>query len=240
MVDQYVRCRASQLGRRDLISTTRWTGVPLHILLDEWNLSPDAHYLKISSADHFFEYVFIDLARQDERVMLAYAWDGQPLEEKHGFPLRIYIPDHYGMKQPKWITEIEAVSAWDEGYWVRRGWSEAALVRITSVIDTVAVDAAYEQGGATFIPVGGIAYAGDKRISKVEVQVDGGEWVEAELRDPISDTTWVIWRYDWPFAGGEHEFRVRCYDGDGTPQIERNEDSGPEGATGIHHVEETI
>jgi len=58
----------------------------------------------------------------DERVMLAYAWDGLPLATQHGFPLRIYIPNHYGMKQPKWITRIEAIDHPGEGYWVERGW----------------------------------------------------------------------------------------------------------------------
>lgn len=43
----------------------------------------------------------------DDRVMLTYAWDGVPLEAKHGFPLRICIPGRYGMKQPKWIESIE-------------------------------------------------------------------------------------------------------------------------------------
>ncbi len=65
------------------------------------------------------------------------------------------------------------------------------------------------------IPVGGIAWAGDRGISKVEVSVDGGDWVEAELRDPLSTETWVIWRYNWPFASGSHTFAVRCYDGNG-------------------------
>ena len=60
--------------------------------------------------------------------MFAYEWDDQPLKQKHGFPLRIYIPDRYGMKQPKWIKSIEFVDAWAEGYWVRRGWSVEAIV----------------------------------------------------------------------------------------------------------------
>ena len=39
--------------------------------------------------------------------MLTYAWDGAPLLTEHGFPLRIYIPDLYGMKQPKWIESFD-------------------------------------------------------------------------------------------------------------------------------------
>jgi DMSO/TMAO reductase YedYZ molybdopterin-dependent catalytic subunit len=54
--------------------------------------------------------------------MLTYAWDGASLLTEHGFPLRIYIPDLYGMKQPKWIESIEAPDHWEPGYWVERGW----------------------------------------------------------------------------------------------------------------------
>jgi DMSO/TMAO reductase YedYZ molybdopterin-dependent catalytic subunit len=218
----------------DLISTTRWTGVQLNLLLEEWNLLPEATHLRITSADGFDEYVALETIRNDDRILLAYAWDGQPLKQKHGFPLRIYIPNHYGMKQPKWITDIEVVDEWQEGYWVRRGWSESALVQTTSVIDTVATDAVYERDGQMVVPIGGIAYAGSRGISSVEVQIDDGEWEQAELRSPLSELTWVVWRYDWPFTDGGHTFRVRCVDGLGGPQTETVQGVRPDGATGLH------
>ena len=148
--------------------------------------------------------------------MLAYAWDGHPIPFDHGFPLRIWLPDRYGMKQPKWITGIEVTDEYQEGYWVERSWSELAQVKTTSVIDTVAVKETYDSDGQTLVPIGGIAFAGDRGISKVEVRVDGGRWAEARLRTPLSETTWVIWRYDWPFAEGNHTFEVRCAEADGT------------------------
>jgi len=64
------------------------------------------------------------------------------------------------------------------------------------VIDTVDAESKFEFGGETFVPVGGIAVAGSKEISKVEVRVDDGQCQEAELRFPLSETMWVIWRYD--------------------------------------------
>jgi hypothetical protein len=106
-------------------------------------------------------------------------------------------------------------------------------VKTTSVIDTIAVDHLIEDGDRVLVPIGGIAYAGARGISKVEVRVDDGEWVEATLREPLSDTTWVIWRYDWPFEAGRHTFEVRCYEADGTLQIEERDGSYPSGATGI-------
>ena len=138
------------------------------------------------------------------------------------------------MKQPKWITSIEAVDGWEEGYWVTRGWDEDALMRATSVVDTVATNMMImESDDETLIPVGGIAHAGDRGISKVEVRVDDGDWQEAQLREPLSETTWVLWRFEWPFEEGEHTFAVRCYDGEGTLQITESNPVRPSGATGI-------
>jgi sulfite oxidase len=101
------------------------------------------------------------------------------------------------------------------------------------VVDTIAKDAVYQKDGQTFVPVGGIAYAGKRGISKVEVRVDDGDWQAAELRTPISDLTWSIWRYDWPLQAGDHIFFVRTVDGRGAKQIETESDTRPSGATGI-------
>lgn len=218
-----------------LIGTTRWTGVSLQRLLPDLGLRPNATHLKLSAADGFYEVVALETIRGDERVMLAYAWDGLPLAAKHGFPLRIYIPDLYGMKQPKWLQSIEALDHWEAGYWVKRGWDQTARMKATSVIDTVSVDMMLSQADKnTRIPIGGIAHAGARGISKVEVRVDGGPWNEAKLRTPLSGTTWVVWRYDWPFQSGNHTFTVRCFDGQGAAQIVEPAPPHPSGAAGLH------
>lgn len=233
--EQYITlsCISGRIGT-DLISTTQWTGVSLQKILAQVQPQSEARYLVITSADGFHETVALDLIASDDRIMLAYAWDGEPIPMDHGYPLRIWLPDRYGMKQPKWITGIEVVSEYEEGYWVKRGWDEVAQVKTTSVIDTVAVDSIYQNDNQTLVPVGGIAFSGARGISKVEVRVDGDSWQPAQLRAPLSETTWVLWRYDWPFQAGKHTFEVRCVEGDGTPQIETNTGNRPSGATGIH------
>ena len=239
--DQYVTisCISGRIGT-SLIGTTQWTGVSVQDVLADAQVQPGARYLHIGSGDGFYETVDLDLINSDERIMFCYAWDGNPLSVDHGFPLRIWIPDRFGMKQPKWITSVEVTDTYKEGYWVERGWDEVAQVKTTSVIDTVAVDAAYEGADGRLVPVGGIAYSGDRGISKVEVSVDGGSWQQVMLRSPLSETTWVIWRYDWLFQPGDHTFEVRCYQGDGTLQIVEQSDARPSGATGIHSVEENL
>ena len=234
-VDRFVTlsCISNRIGGT-LISTTKWSGFLVKDFLALVQPQEEAVALKITGADNFDEYVMLDVLRADERIMFAYEWDDQPLKQKHGFPLRIYIPDRYGMKQPKWIKSIEFVDAWAEGYWVRRGWSVDAIVNTTSVVDTVATDGILKDDEGYVVPVGGIAYSGAKRISRVEVSVNGGDWQQAQLRQPLSELTWVIWRYDWRFQEGDYTFEVRAYDGDGELQSMERRGTRPDGATGVH------
>lgn len=224
-------CISNRVGG-DLIGTSNWTGVRLRDVLNDLGLRPEAKELFVEGADGFFESVVMEDI-MDPRTLLVYGMNGETLPVRNGFPLRIYIPNRYGMKQPKWITRIEAVDDKMIGYWVQRGWSYEARPQIISVIDTVAVDEAVNGR----VPMGGIAWAGDRGIQKVEVQVDDGEWVEATLRTPpLSPLTWVQWRYDWPLVPGRHTVRVRAIDGTGTLQPEQVRGTRPDGATGYHEV----
>jgi DMSO/TMAO reductase YedYZ molybdopterin-dependent catalytic subunit len=228
-------CISNPVGG-DLISTSNWTGVRLRDLLKDLGLRPEAKELAIKAVDGFYESVVME-DMLDPRTLLVYGMNGDTLPVEHGFPLRIYIPNHYGMKQPKWIVSIEAIDHHGPGYWVDRGWSPTAYPQIVSVIDTVAKNN-IENGR---VPVGGIAWAGDRGIQKVEVQVDSGAWAEAILRTPpLSGLTWVQWRYDWPVTAGQHTFRVRATDGMGSLQIEAESDTYPNGATGYHSVTATL
>lgn len=232
-------CISGRLGT-DLISTTQWTGVSMQKILADAKVSSSARSLFIKSGDGFYETIPLDEIADDERIMLTYAWDGNTLPVNHGFPLRIWRPDRYGMKQSKWITSMEVLDEIKPGYWVERGWDETAQVKTVAVVDTVAVDAIIQDGDQRLVPIGGIAFAGARGISKVEVSVNGGPWEQAKLRVPLSDTTWVIWRYDWPFQAGTYTFAVRASDRDGTPQIEEFRQNRPSGATGIHSLKASL
>ncbi|HSA95839.1 MAG TPA: molybdopterin-dependent oxidoreductase, partial [Acidobacteriota bacterium] len=169
-------CISNPVGG-DLISTGFWTGTPFKGILDEAGLKPQVREIFIESADGFYESVPLSEAL-DGRTLLVYAMNGEPLAAEHGYPLRIFIPGHFGMKQPKWIVRMEAIDRKARGFWVDRGWSDTAFVRTTSVIDVVVTGKDAAKGGT--VPVGGIAYAGEKGISLVEVRADDGPWEKAE------------------------------------------------------------
>jgi hypothetical protein len=84
---------------------------------------------------------------------------------------------------------------------------------------------------------GGIAWAGGRGISRVEVQVDSAGWNEAELiAPPLSPLNWMLWRYEWPHEAGRHTVEVRTYDTNGLIQDPERRSTRPNGATGIHSV----
>ena len=221
-------CISNPVGG-DLISTTLYTGIRLKDLLEEAGLQSGAGELAIESIDGFYESVSTQ-DMMDPRTLLVYEMNGEPLPQEHGYPLRIYIPNRYGMKQPKWITHMQVINGKGKGYWVDRGWSEEAIVRTTSVIDKINVSK-NEQG---VMLAGGIAYAGARTIRKVEIQIDDGPWDTATLREPsLSALTWVQWLYPLQTQQiGEHIARVRAYDGNGDLQIKEINNPYPNGATG--------
>jgi DMSO/TMAO reductase YedYZ molybdopterin-dependent catalytic subunit len=232
-----LECISNPVGG-DLISSGVWTGVRLKDILQEAGLKAGAGEVFIESADGFYETV-TSADIQDDRTLLVYAMDGQPLAAEHGFPLRIYIPGRYGMKMPKWIIHLKVVDHPTAGYWVERGWSQEAIVNTTSVIDIVAAN--QRQPNSGLVPMGGIAYAGDRGISKVEIKVDGNPWQLAELRDPpLSPLTWVQWRYFWQPTPGEHTLLVRATDNAGVLQRVAETGTYPDGATGYYQVKVKI
>lgn len=219
-------CISNNVGG-DLIDTQLFSGARLKDVLELAGLQPQAHDIKFTSADGYTESLPVESAL-DERTLLTYAMGGRQLTPDHGFPVRLYTPDRFGMKNPKWIVRIEAVPNDYRGYWENRGWSEQAFVKTTAVIDAVLP---LEEGA---IEAGGIAFAGARRIAGVELQLDQGEWIAGTLNRPLSDLTWVLWRARIEGNPGGHQLSVRAIDGQGNVQTSQVSDSYPSGATGYH------
>src|SRR5690606_41368499 len=151
------------------------------------------------------------------------------LTPAHGFPARMVIPGIYGMKNVKWITRMEVVNYDYQGFWQRRGWSDTAVVKAMTRID--APGRRVSAGGEAL--VGGIAFAGDRGINKVEYSADGGlTWIEAELKEPLGPNSWRLWRGFHRFERGLHTLTARAVDGTGELQDPNPASPWPEGAPG--------
>lgn len=226
-LDATLECISNPVGG-GLISSTRWTGVKLANVLKQAGVKDGVVEIVFTSADGYSESLPLESAMNDN-TLIAYATNGEALATEHGFPARIYTPNRYGMKNPKWLVKIEAVSTPYIGYWVERGWNKDAIVKSTSIIDSVNTDQA---ATSSIVPMGGIAFAGSRGISRVEVQIDGGDWQSAQLKAPLSGLTWRLWRYDWPASKGHHTVVVRATDGSGAVQIQQEAPLHPDGASG--------
>lgn len=230
-----ISCISNPIGG-DLIGTANWIGARLRDVLADLGVLPNARQLAITAVDGFYESVTMaDML--DPRTLLVYGMNDVTLPIEHGFPLRIYIPNHYGMKQPKWIAGIEALDHPGPGYWVERGWSAEARPQVISIIDSVT----RASGAGGPVSIGGIAWAGDRGIQQVELQIDDGPWSAAVLRLPaLSPLTWVQWRLDVPLVPGRHTFRVRATDRAGAAQAAGDAPPAPSGATGYHTITMTV
>ncbi|MGH2460154.1 MAG: molybdopterin-dependent oxidoreductase [Chloroflexota bacterium] len=227
-------CISNETGG-NLIGTARWTGVRLRDLLGAVGVDSLAYSAVISAWDNYADSIPIARAL-DPRTILAYAIDGAPLPDIHGFPLRMIVPGLYGIKNVKWIKQIEVIDHGFVGYWQARGWTDDATVQTQSQID-LPYDRAVFPGGP--ILVGGIAFAGARGVSKVELSPDGGTtWLPTTLRPPLSPLTWVTWTVLWtPTTAGWHRLTVRATDGLGQPQRSDVTPPIPDGATGYHSIE---
>jgi len=181
---QTLACISNPVGGQ-LISTTKWTGVPLARLLHDARPSPDAIEVVFRSADGYSESLPLDIA-MDPSTLIAYGMEGRALPVAHGFPARLLSTGTYGMKNPKWLQDIELVRTPFAGFWETRGWSKKAVVKTWCRIDTP-VSGRRGSGPTT---IAGVAFAGARGVALVEVSTDDGTtW------HPATGTN--NWTYSW-------------------------------------------
>jgi DMSO/TMAO reductase YedYZ molybdopterin-dependent catalytic subunit len=208
------------------ISNANWTGVRLRPLLERAGVRPAAKFVAMRGADGYHTVLPVDELMRAENFR-PYLMNGVPLPPEHGYPLRIFIPGKYGMKQPKWLTELEFVDHQFLGYWERRGWSNSAWRKPNSGFFT---PKAGRSGFFSFLSVAaevkgpvdivGWSLAGPSGIKRVEISTDAGtSWNQAEIIENRSPYVWTVWKYGFaPKATGNYLVKVRATDGNGVVQ----------------------
>jgi DMSO/TMAO reductase YedYZ molybdopterin-dependent catalytic subunit len=121
----------NQITRHDCVegwsAIGRWSGVPLHLLLDAAGLRTSARYLIFHCADRYAQgdyYESIDLIDAfHPQTILAWALNRQYLPVGNGAPLRLRVERQLGYKHAKYVKRIQAVASLSEvgqgkgGYW---------------------------------------------------------------------------------------------------------------------------
>jgi DMSO/TMAO reductase YedYZ molybdopterin-dependent catalytic subunit len=228
-------CVSNEVGG-DLIGNAWWSGVLVRDLLAEAGVKAGADAVRQTSRDGWdCGTPLAALTDPHRNAMLAVAMNGQPLPVQHGFPVRMVVPGLYGyVSATKWIVDLE-VTTFDSfsAYWTDRGWSEKGPVKTQSRIDAPRRGAHVKAGS---VRIGGSAWAQHTGIEKVEFQLDGAAWVEAELgRVPGADT-WVQWAGTADVTPGDHRLFVRATDRSGYTQTSVKADVLPNGATGWDNI----
>ncbi len=219
----------------DSLGNATWRGISLKKLLKEAEADDElARDVVLRGADGYDDSIPFKRAMEDD-VMLAYLMNGEKLPKDHGFPLRLIVPGLYGIKNVKWIIEIEVYPGDYKGYWQRKGWTDDGTIKIFSRIDS---PGHYQELRGPEQTFRGIAFGGPNSISKVEISVDAGKtWNDAQIEPPMSPYSWVIWRYNWrPPKRGKYQVAVRAIDTKGQLQIAELVRPQPAGASGLHTI----
>jgi hypothetical protein len=160
--------------------------------------------------------------------------NGEPLPFEHGFPVRMVVPGLYGyVSATKWVVDFE-VTRFDQAraYWTDRGWDERGPIKLQSRID---VPRSGDVAAGRSV-VAGVAWQPHTGIDGVEVRVDTGEWLAADLARAINADTWVQWSVPVDLPAGEHTIQCRATSAGGELQTAELAPPAPNGASGWHVV----
>ena len=218
-----------------LMSNAIWRGVSLAALLDAAQPQAGVVELLLYGADGYTDT--FPLAKAMEPTTLAvYEMNGEPIPERHGYPVRLIVPGMFGEKNVKWVTRVELIGYDAKGFYEKQGWGPNFVIPIFSRFDGPNIDQPLPLDQP--VPIIGVAFAGDQGISRVQVSTNGGTtWHDATITYPGTKLSWAHWRYDWqPDRSGEHHWVVRARNGSGKLQTAHERGITPQGATGYHKL----
>jgi len=119
----------TRVVKTDIHCVTRWTkfdtvweGVPFQHIMKLAKVRPAARFVVTHGEQGYSANVPMTVA-DDERVLLAYKFDGKPLEPIHGGPMRMFVPQRYFWKSTKWCNGVEFRAEDAPGFWELRGYN---------------------------------------------------------------------------------------------------------------------
>jgi DMSO/TMAO reductase YedYZ molybdopterin-dependent catalytic subunit len=231
-------CVSNPVGG-NLAGNAKWLGLPIREVLKRAKPKDGADMVLSTSIDGFSASTPLEVLQDDRDAILAIGMNDEPLPLEHGYPVRMVVPGLYGfVSATKWVVDLEVTRFADsKAYWTDRGWSERGPIKTMARVD---VPKSFAKVAAGKVAVGGTAWAQTRGITKVEIQIDNAEWVEADLSTEASLVTWRQWSYEWDATPGPHYIKVRATDGSGEVQTDQRADPVPDGASGWQSVMVTV
>jgi len=227
-------CISNQVGG-GLMSNAVWKGVPLRYFIEDAGPRTGVTEVVVRAVDGYDDTIPLTKA-MEPTTLVVYEMNGSPLPSIHGYPVRVIVPGLFGEKSVKWLTRIELVAHDAKGFYEKQGWGPDFTIPTHSRFDGPDFSKPFSLGAT--VPLKGVAFAGDRGVSRVEVSFDDGiQWQEARISTPGSRLTWALWNYEWrPARHGEYKLLVRAIDGNGALQTQEERWTAPHGATGYHKV----
>ncbi|MCC2611722.1 sulfite oxidase-like oxidoreductase [Neorhizobium sp. Rsf11] len=98
-----------------------WKGVSTRDFLDAVDPKDEAVAVMLTSYDGYTTNLLLsDFASPD--AIIVHSWEGQPLTEEHGGPVRLVVPHLYFWKSAKWLHRIEFLDRDSAGFWENNGY----------------------------------------------------------------------------------------------------------------------
>ena len=224
-----------------MIGNARWTGTALRPLIEEARPTTDALELVLWGGDEGEEVIRNEKYRQNfarsmtladlakSEAIIAWEMNGEPLTADHGFPVRVVVPGWYGVQNVKWLTGLEVsgerfmgrfqardyVTIMGRQHGEKTEWVETSVTRIRTK-SMVARVTKLPNGS---LSVFGVAITDGTPLKSVDVQLDEGPWVAAQMEKPANPYAWTWFRAQLPKpAAGTHTVVSRATDALGRTQ----------------------
>jgi len=224
-----------------------WTGVRVADVLRAAGVKPSAVFSGHFGAD---PHLSGDATKQalsrgvpmkklmDEANLIVWAMNGKPLENVHGFPVRLVIPGWPGSVSEKWLTRIWVRDKVHDGqgmggtsYRVAikpippgahadpANFKDLESMPVRSIISSPA-NGTKLAAGTKEIALRGAAWAGDNTVRAVHVSLDfGSTWQAANLGRPKNRYDWQRWTATLKLpSDGYYEIWSRATDSHGVMQ----------------------
>lgn len=98
-----------------------WEGVSTSILKDEVEILPEAKFVMVHALGNFTTNLPLEDFFQED-VLFATHHNGQKIDQKHGGPLRLVVPQLYFWKSAKWVNGVEFMEKDRPGFWESNGY----------------------------------------------------------------------------------------------------------------------
>ena len=104
---------------------SRWSGVRIADLAERAGVRPEARHVIFEAAHGYTANVLLAEALAPDSLVV-HQYEGDPIPEPNGPPVRGLVPRLYFWKSAKWLTGIRFVADDEPGYWEVRGYHNHA------------------------------------------------------------------------------------------------------------------